>query len=209
MTGMDVVVFGAGGHAKVVISTLRAAGHRIVGLYDDDPAKWGSVVLGVKVSAVTEGASGIGVIAIGDNRTRQQIAARTRNMEWCTVIHPDAYVDPTVRMGVGTVVFAGAVIQPDTVIGNHVIVNTGATVDHDCRLGDFVHVAPGCHLAGQVVLDTGVLMGIGSVAIPGVHVNAWATVGAGGVATRDIPAHVVAVGVPARVIVWKEGSRAR
>ena len=40
--GRGVHVLGAGGHAKVVISTLRALGIEVTGLYDDDPTKQGS-----------------------------------------------------------------------------------------------------------------------------------------------------------------------
>ena len=44
-----VVVFGAGGHAKVVVATRERAGWRVQTLYDDDPAKIGGRVLGVPV----------------------------------------------------------------------------------------------------------------------------------------------------------------
>ena len=94
--------------------------------------------------------------------------------------------------------FAGAVVQPDTVVGAHAIVNTGATVDHDGHLGDYVHVAPGVSLAGAVRRRSGVFVGIGARAVPGVTVGAWAVIGAGAVALRDVPAHATAVGVPAR-----------
>jgi acetyltransferase-like isoleucine patch superfamily enzyme len=98
------------------------------------------------------------------------------------------------------VVFAGAVIQPDAALGGHVIVNTAASIDHDCALGDFVHIAPGVHLAGNVRLDTGVFLGIGTVAIPGIHVGAWTTVGAGATVIRDLRAGITAIGTPARAI---------
>ena len=43
------------------------------------------------------------------------------------------------------------------------------------------------------------MLGIGSVAIPGVRIGAWTTVGAGAAVVRDVPDRVVAMGVPARV----------
>jgi len=55
-------------------------------------------------------------------------------------------------------------------------------------------------MAGVVHLGEGVFMGIGSRAVPGAEVGAWTTVGAGGVVLRALPAGVVAVGIPARVI---------
>jgi acetyltransferase-like isoleucine patch superfamily enzyme len=42
-------------------------------------------------------------------------------------------------------------------------------------------------------------MGIGSVALPGVRIGSWTTVGAGAVVVGDLPEHSVAIGIPARV----------
>jgi len=205
-----VAVIGAGGHAKVVISTLRAAGHEVVGVYDDDPAKRGQEIAKVPViGLVTEvhpSVAGAFVIAIGRNALRRRVAECLSFVEWLTVVHPHAYVDESVKVGPGTVIFAGVVIQPDAVVGRHCIINTGATVDHDCSLGDFTHVAPGCHLAGGVALAEGVFMGMGSVAIPGIRIGKWTTVGAGGVVVTDLPPEQTAMGIPARVVNSKKSS---
>lgn len=192
-------VLGAGGHAKVVVSTLRAAGHEVLALYDRDPAKVGSTVLGVTVRAQEEiPPTGLAVVGIGGNSTRRQLALAYKDLEWCTVVHPAAWVDPSATLGPGTVVFAGAIVQPDSTIGAHVIVNTSATVDHDCRVGDFVHLAPGTHLAGDVHVGEGSFLGIGATTIPGTRIGRWTTVGAGGVVVRNLPDGIKARGVPAR-----------
>jgi acetyltransferase-like isoleucine patch superfamily enzyme len=108
-----------------------------------------------------------------------------------------------VEIGEGTVIFAGVILQPRTRIGSHVIVNTAASVDHDGLLEDFVHVAPGARLSGQVTIREGALMGVGSAAIPGTTVGAWAVVGAGGAVVADVAPGATALGVPARP---REGS---
>lgn len=202
----SVVVVGAGGHAKVVISTLQEARISVRAVYDDDPDKCGRSLLGVPIVGpislfLPESHPSSAVIAIGDNGTRQALAERLADRcQWPVVIHPRAYVHPTVRLGGGTVVFAGAVIQPDVVVGPHSIVNTGASIDHDCYVGGFAHVAPGAHLAGGVSVGEGALIGVGSSILPGVCVGAWATVGAGAVVRKDVPPHATVVGVPARVV---------
>ncbi|HET9627821.1 MAG TPA: acetyltransferase [Kofleriaceae bacterium] len=194
---------GAGGHAKVVIATARAAGFAVRGVVDDDVTRHGAALLGVPITGpardVLRDPDAHAVLAIGDNRTRHRLAGDAR-CRFATVVHPGAILDPSVRLGPGTVVFAGAVIQPDTTIGAHVIVNTGASIDHDGRLDDFVHIAPGVRLAGNVSLDTGAFLGIASAAIPGVRIGAWTTVGAGAAVIKDLPAGVIAAGVPARVL---------
>jgi sugar O-acyltransferase (sialic acid O-acetyltransferase NeuD family) len=191
-----IVVIGAGGHAKVLMSTLTASGCSIAAVFDDDHTKWGTNAQGICVSRIERERGGPAIIGIGDNAQRREMA-RAVTFEWQTVVHPSACVHPSAKLGRGTVVFAGAVVQPDAVIGDHVIVNTGATIDHDCVVGDYAHLAPGVHLAGSVDVGEGAFLGIGSAVIPGVRIGRWSTLGAGAVATRDVADGVVAVGVPA------------
>ena len=197
-----VCVVGAGGHAKVVIATLLAAGARIRGAYDDRKSLWGQRILGVEVlgslDSLDREASPAGVLAIGSNSLRRDLAERFAAARWLTAIHPAAFVDPSAEVGAGTVVFAGAVVQAGARLGRHCIVNTGATLDHDCELGDFSHLAPGSHVAGDARLGEGSLVGTGAAVIPGVRIGAWTTVGAGAVVVGDLPDGVTAVGVPAR-----------
>lgn len=201
---MNIYVIGAGGHAKVVLSTLFEAGFSVEGLFDDDPQKRGMKILGIEVIGALTDAKRMspqcGVLAIGDNRIRWKLANEFSGWEWLTIVHPKAYVHPSVKIGPGTVVFAGAVIQPDTCIGAHVIINTGATVDHDCEIGDFAHLAPGVHLGGGVAVGEGTLLGIGAVVIPRLRIGEWSMVGAGTVVIRDLSRGVKAVGVPARIL---------
>jgi sugar O-acyltransferase (sialic acid O-acetyltransferase NeuD family) len=204
LTTESCIVIGAGGHAKVVISTLEAAGHNVTAVYDDDRAKWGMSILGVPVrgglAELGSGFRGKAIIAIGDNAVRASLAQQFPLADWVTAIHPAACVHASARLGCGTVVFAGAVIQPCASIGDHAIINTAATVDHDCVIDDFTHLAPGTHLAGGVKIGEGAFLGIGAIVIPGRSVGAWATVGAGSVVISNISACVTAVGVPAAPI---------
>ncbi len=192
-------VIGAGGHGKVVAAALVAAGVEVVGLFDDAAHLHGRRLIGIPV------VGGIGaldralpaVLGIGDNRARAALAAAL-DLEWITVIHPWAWLHPSVRPGAGAVVMAGAIVQPDTEIGPHAIINTGASIDHDCRIGAYAHIAPGCHLSGDVHVGEGTLLGVGACARPGSRVGAWAMVGAGGAVVGALPDGCVAVGVPAR-----------
>ena len=195
-----VHVVGAGGHAKVVVATLQAAGFEVEAAWDDDPARVGGHLLGVAirgpVASVPVGASV--VIAVGSNEARKAIAGQLTGHSFVSVVHPAAVVHPSAILRQGTVVFAGAVVQPDAHIGEHVIVNTGASVDHDCILESFVHVAPGVRLAGNVSLREGSFLGIGASVVPGIEIGAWAIVGAGAVVLKPLASKVTAVGCPAR-----------
>lgn len=195
-----VLVVGAGGHGKVVVAALLALGREVAAVLDDDPGKWGGEILGVPVEGPVAERAGRGaaaVLGVGDNRTRRRLAA-SLELDWQSVIHPAARVDPSARVGAGAVICAGAVVQPEARVGAHAIVNTGAVIDHDCAIGDFAHVAPGAALAGEVKVGEGALVGVGSAVAPGVSIGAWATLGAGSLARKNLADGAVAAGVPAR-----------
>ncbi len=200
---MKLLILGAGGHAKVVLTTALEAGWEVLALLDDNPTKWGERLLGIPVHGPLRAILGEkevwGIIAIGDNHQRRRLAQELKGVRWATLIHPRAYVHPSVHIGEGTVVFAGAVIQPAARLGSHVIINTGAIIEHDVLVEDFAHLAPGVRLAGGVQVGEGCLVGIGAVALPGVKIGKRTIVGAGSVVTKDLPERSLAYGVPAQV----------
>lgn len=203
----DVIVIGAGGHAKVIIEILRETPDwRLVGCLSRQPA--GETVSTLTVLGGDEDlplwlAKGVrhAFVAIGDNATRARVAtaAGALGFRLINAVSTHAVVSPSAVLGNGVAVMGGVVINAESKIGDGSIVNTGATVDHDCRIGAYCHVAPGTHLAGGVTLGEGVFLGIGGSIIPRVTIGEWTTVGAGAVVTRDIPARAFATGVPARV----------
>jgi len=76
-------------------------------------------------------------------------------------------------------------------------------------VGDNVEIGPHCSIMsadtisgknGPVVLKKGACIGANSVVMPGVTVGENTIVGAHSLVTKDLPANVIAFGVPARVI---------
>lgn len=205
-TARRVVVYGAGGHAKVVAYVVTCLGHEVIGLVDDLlPA--GTVRGGLSVmgsGAWLHGRSEEVAVAlgIGDNRIRNETfqTCRRLSIPCPSFVHPHATVAPSARLADGCIVMAGAIINPDAEIEAGAIINTAAVVEHDCRVGAFAHVSPNATLAGGVRVGAFAHVGAGASVIPGVEVGADTIVGAGAVVTKPVPARVVAVGVPARVI---------
>ena len=197
-----IAVIGAGGHAKVVASTLMAAGHQVVSFYDDDLQKRGTHIFGIPVvgpvSELKYDNFSHAIIGIGQNDQRKRLVEKL-DLDWITVIHPYAWVHPEVSLGAGTVVCAGAIVQPYSRIGSHVIINTRASVDHDCCVGDYVHLALS-HLAGGATANEGAFLALGSIVFPGVQIGASATVSAGSVAMKDVMPRSIVAGTPARLI---------
>ncbi len=200
----QVVVIGAGGHGKVVVSTLQAAGIAVDAVYDDNAQLWGSQILGIPVRGPIADVRATpqkfsGIVGIGDARIRQKLV-ESLPIEWITAIHPRAFVHESAKLGAGTVVFAGAVVQPHVSVGCHVIVNTSASIDHDCQIGDYVGVGPGAHLSGTVCVEDRSLLGTGSSVIPNIRIEADVTVGAGTVVIHDVPRGCTVVGPSPRIV---------
>lgn len=198
----DVWILGAGGHAKVVLATLQAAGFNPRGYFDDNLGVVGTTVRGLPVlgpfDLLDHKIPGLLAHGIGCNAIRAKLVERFSGAEWVTAVHPWTSVHPSVNLGDGTILFAGTVVQPDAIIGPHCILNTACSVDHDSRIDPYSHLAPGTRLAGGVRVGEGAFLGIGACVVPGIAIGAWSTIGAGAVVLGDIPAHVTAVGVPAR-----------
>lgn len=204
-----IFVFGASGHAKVVIDIIERQGvYDVAFLVDDDPALketdvYGYRVIGGKAEllAQREKVAG-GIVAIGSNKVRLKVAAwlAENGMRLMSAVHPSAQVARGVILGDGNVVMAGVVINSDTIVGNNVIVNTRASIDHDCIIGDGVHIAPGATLCGTVTVGEGSFVCAGATVIPNLTVGARTIVGAGSTVIANVPDCATVVGSPAKVV---------
>jgi len=189
-------LYGAGGHAKVIIDILNSQGKEIKAIFDEDENI--KELLGFPVLYPKVIASPL-IISIGNNIIRKRIVDKIK-VEYGVVIHTSSIISDSAIIGIGTVVMQGAIIQTDTTIGRHCIVNTGATVDHGCELQDFVHISPNATLCGNVFIGEGTLIGAGSVVLPNIRIGKWSIIGAGSVVTKNIPDNVVAYGNYCKII---------
>lgn len=191
-----MILYGASGHGKVLVSALNG---QVRLIFDDDGTK--TTLCGINVCPYSpkDFPECTLLISIGDNGLRKKISEKVRH-DFEILKHFSAVIDDTVEMGKGTQILHHATIQIDTIIGKHVIINTSASVDHDCTIGDFVHVAPNSTLCGNVIVGEGTLIGAGSVVLPGVRIGSWCTIGAGSVVRKDVPDNSFVVGNPAKII---------
>src|SRR5205823_9535446 len=114
------------------------------------------------------------VIALGSPDLRRQVSslADEAGRKAASLWHPLASSGSDVRAGEGLVVAAGARVTTHVRLGRHVHLNVNCSVSHDCVLADFATLSPGSHLSGNVRLGERVLLGTGSVVVPGVSVGA-------------------------------------
>jgi acetyltransferase EpsM len=203
-----LILWGAGGHAAVVLDIASAMGcFDPVAFVDDglpDCTSLHAPLLGssrVLLSLPQEMDCEF-LVSIGDNQARARCfeAGLRAGRLPATLVHPSAVISPLAIIGRGSVVMARAVINARAVIGQNCIVNTGAVVEHDCLVDDHVHIGPGALLGGGVKIQTYASMGLGSIALPKAVIGHSAVIGAGGVVLDAVPASATAVGVPARLV---------
>lgn len=195
-----MLIYGSGGHAKVVLDCIKANKLFIDGIYDDysDEKLFLSYPLLGNYKPIELLDIPL-VIAVGDNKIRKKISGFIGH-KFKSIIHPSAQVSEFAVINEGTVVFHNSVIQAGSKIGKHCIINTAVSIDHDNKLEDFVHISPNATLSGTVTIGEGSWIGSGATVINNINIGKWCVIGAGAVITKDIPDYSLVVGNPGRII---------
>lgn len=193
-----LVIIGAGGFGREVawvIERMNAVQptFELLGFCDDAEEKragmCGAYPLLGPLETVKARFGAVGFFcAIGNNRVRQEVFAQGRSLghEPVAVIDPAAVIAPDVEIGKGSYVGIGSVVSVGTEIGAGVLINHQVCVGHDVALGDYVQLCPGVCVSGGCSIGEGALLGTNAGIIPLKTIGAWATVGAGTMALRDV-----------------------
>ena len=194
-----LVIIGASGHGKVVADIAALNGYTDICFLDDNESVRecaGYPVVGKSDSAP----DGEVFIAIGNAKIRKMLSERYADRKQPVLIHPNAAVASTAKIGSGTVVMAGSVINADAQIGQGVIVNTCSSIDHDCVVGNYCHISVGAHLCGTVEVGDLTWVGAGATVSNNITICQGCMIGAGAVVIKDIKEKGTYIGVPVRKI---------
>lgn len=111
------------------------------------------------------------------------------------------------RVAIGT----STVIEGNTTIGSDVNLQSMVYIPTNTTIGDHVFIGPNAVLTNDrypptgigglkgPVIRNGVAIGANATILPGICIGEGALVAAGAIVTHDVPAHMLAVGAPAKI----------
>ena len=208
----DIVVIGAGGHAKVVIDAIQYSEYSMCGLTDANYMAvkecMGYPVLGNDEiladlyfqNGVRHAAMGIGHVGYPAVRNKVYAYAQQLGFHFPCLLHPSAAIAKSSIIGDGVLCAAQVVVNAEASIGNLCIINSSAVVEHEVVIADGVHIAPRAVVLGGASVGANSFVGAGSVILQGVHVGRNCIIGAGTIVLGDVEDDSVVVGNPGRVI---------
>lgn len=205
-----LLIYGAGGLGREVLSLVYATDSYEVKGFLDDGISPGTIIKGVKVLGGSSILKSFDqptnlVIALGSPSAKLELLKKLdrSRVNFPIMRHPSAILQDAsaIEVGEGTILCAGSILTTDIKIGNHVLINLNCTIGHGVTVGAGSSIMPGVNIAGEVAVGSGVLIGSGVNVINRVRLGDRCTIGMGSVVLRDVDAGITAVGVPAKPLI--------
>ena len=209
-----IILLGSGGNSAEILDVLHALNrhhhqpkYECVGILDDAEEKWGTKLSDVPILGPLSSAGDYpdcqfinGIGSPSTFRRKADILHRVAipSDRYETIIHPTAYVSPTVKLGDGVVIFPNVTITSNVTIGNQVIILSGTVLNHDDVIGDYTCIASGVCVSGAVTVGPSCYLGCNASLIQNITIGEGSLVGIGAVVLRDVRPNTVVVGNPAR-----------
>ncbi|OON98868.1 MAG: serine acetyltransferase [Epulopiscium sp. Nele67-Bin004] len=207
----DIVLIGAGGHAKVIVDIIKETNkYNIVGVCAYNLAKGEKFLNNIYClgndeeldklykSGVQNAVICVGAIQKIQLRMDIYLSLKKIGFTLPTLIHSSAIISDNTTIGDGTCIMPQAVVNSGTNIGNIAIINTSAVVEHDCNVGDNVHISPRACLCGGVSIRDNTHVGAGAIINQLISIENNVIIGSGAVVISNIQANKKVVGIPAR-----------
>ena len=209
-----LILFPFGGNAREALMSVFAVNERdgtwdILGFIDDDKTRHGSQCCGVTVLGGREILHEIPdacVLAVPGSPSnfgkREEIITNLEldQSRFATIIHPSVGRARDATIGCNTIIMSNVVISCGVSIGSHCVILPNTVVSHDSAVGDYCCIGSNVSVSGSVRIGKNCYIGSGTKLREDISIGACTLVGLGSNVLCDLPAGVVAVGSPARVI---------
>lgn len=143
-----------------------------------------------------------GIHLIGNNVKTKEVFDRLRipSDRLVTIIHHTAFIGEDVIIGNGCLVMPNVYIAPRTQIGIGTMIKSNVSIGHDVYCGELCHFAMGSIIGSFTKIGTCSDVSLGSIVLEHKIIGNFAMLGAGSLATHDIPDYEIHVGSPAKFL---------
>ena len=115
-------------------------------------------------------------------------------------IHPLAYVAPNVKIENGAIILPYVMASAGAIIGANSLIMVGATIGHNTQLAPFTHVASQAVIGAYIKTSIGTHIGLNACIREYLIIGEYSTIGMGAVLTKNVGAHEMWVGNPAKFL---------
>ncbi len=201
---INILILGAGGHAKEVFSTILNINaenlkYHVFGFYDDVTEC--KELFGLRVYKDIKDIPLINikpVIGVGTPKAKFILIDKfiKTGLEFETIMHPTCLISPYAKVGKGAVIQSYCIIQPDIKIGDFFTCNDNVQIGHDTVIGNNVHINSNVNISGGANIGNNTFIGV-KATIMRVKIGNNCIVGACSLINKDIPDNSKAKGIPA------------
>lgn len=117
-----------------------------------------------------------------------------------SVVHPQAYINPTTKIGYGVSISPFAYTSISTEVGNFVHIYPHATLSHGSAVKDFCTIAVHAVVGSRDILEDGVHAGVNSSIREDLKIGRYSIIGMGASVIKDVEDFSIVAGNPAKKI---------
>lgn len=170
MPNYTLLILGAGGYGLAVAEAAELTGQWEKIVFADDRWPEQQHVDCYKIISNIQSLGDLNkhnfeaIVAIGNNKIRQKLQHLLLDLfiPMAIIIHPQAIIAPSAKIGEGSSVMAGCVIGTNTLIQEGVILNIGTLLDHDVIIEAFAHLSLGVKVAGGKIITQHSFLEVGT-----------------------------------------------
>ena len=208
----NIVIFGSGGHAKVILNEILELKNKYNFFgFVDSLKKNGTKIVSINKKNFSvvdikniKNKNLYGIIGIGDNYLRYKnfklLSNQFKHIKWETLISKNCIVKSNVKIGSGSVILSNSFIGSGSKIEDHCIINSSSSIDHDNNFDSFSSTGPGVITGGNVRVKEFSHLGIGSVIKNNVVISENVVCGGKSFVNKNCKKNSVYFGTPSKFI---------
>lgn len=200
MADKEMILVGAGGHAKSCIEIIESIGQYSIAKVVGQEADLGSRVLGHEVRHTDADLAslrekyefafiGVGQIYDPEPRVRLFLRLSELGFKLPAIVSKNATVSEFAIVGNGSIVMNGAILNANCIIGENVILNSSSLIEHDVTVGNHSHISTRVTVNGGTKIGQATFLGSGTIVRNGIEIGDNSFVGMGSIVSKSLPAN--------------------